>query len=326
MRSHPVTPSIDVIVPTHNGWDLTESCLEHLRAQTAPHKVIVCDNGSTDGTPARLCSSFPDVRVIELGANLGFAAACNRGVRAGDAGIVVLLNNDVECRPDFLERLIAPFGHDEHVGSVAAMLLKPGEEAIESFGLAVDPTFAGYPRLRGLPAREARSTRPVLGPSGAAGAYRRRAWTEVGGLDERVFAYGEDVDLALRLRAAGWSTAGASKAVAVHRGSASAIARSSWQRYQGGFSRGYFIRRYGVFKGRTALRALTTEAIAVAGDALVFSHDLAALRGRIAGWRAARGLPRKSCPPRDAIDDEITFVKSLRLRLGVYSGDAHSCT
>src|SRR6266540_2783517 len=317
---------VDVVIPVHNGWKLTESCLAHLRVQTLPHWVVVCDNGSTDGTPERVRASFPDVRLIELGANVGFPAACNRGVNAGSGDLVVLLNNDVECRPDFLEHLVAPFRDEKRLASVASLLLAPGEQRIESFGLAVDPTLAGYPRLRGLPVRDARSTRPVLGPSGAAGAYRRRAWTEIGGLDERVFAYGEDVDLALRLRAAGWWTAGASKAGAVHRGSASAIARSSWQRYQGGFSRGYFIRRYGVFKGRTALRALTTEAIAVAGDALVFSHDLAALRGRIAGWRAARGLPRKSCPPRDAIDDEITFVKSLRLRLGVYSGDAHSCT
>jgi GT2 family glycosyltransferase len=319
--------SIDVVVPVYNGWGLTESCLAHLRVQTMPHTVIVCDNGSTDGTPDRLHASFPEVHVLELGANFGFAAACNRGVLAGGGEIVVLLNNDVDCRPDFLERLVAPFRDDERVGSVGALLLKPGEGTIESFGLAADPTLAGYPRLRGLPARTAQAADPVLvGPSGAAAAFRRRAWDAVGGLDEGVFAYGEDVDLALRLRATGWMTAAASNAVAVHRGSASAVTRSAWQRYQGGFSRGYFLRRYGVLRRRTALRALATEAIAVVGDALIFSHDLAALHGRVAGWRAAGGLPRHRHPPDDAIDDDITFVKSLRLRLGVYSGDADACT
>jgi N-acetylglucosaminyl-diphospho-decaprenol L-rhamnosyltransferase len=318
--------SIDVVVPVYNGWELTKSCLAHLRLQTLPHTVIVCDNGSTDGTPERVGASFPDVRVIDLGANLGFAAACNRGVRAGGGEIIVLLNNDVDCRADFLERLVAPLRDDERIGSVAALLLKPGEGTIESFGLTADPTLAGYPRLRGLPARNAPAADPVLvGPSGAAAAFRRRAWDAVGGLDEGVFAYGEDVDLALRLRTAGWSTAAASDAVAIHRGSASAVTRSAWQRYQGGFSRGYFLRRYGVLRRRIALRALATEGIAVAGDALIFSHDLAALRGRVAGWRAARGLPRHGHPP-DAIDDDITFVKSLRLRLGVYSGDAGACT
>jgi GT2 family glycosyltransferase len=319
--------SIDVVVPVSNGWELTESCLAHLRRQTRPHTVIVCDNGSTDGTPDRLRASFPEVHALELGANFGFAVACNRGVRAGGGEIVVLLNNDVDCRPDFLERLVAPFRDDERIGSVAALLLKPRDGTIESFGLAADPTLAGYPRLRGLPARNAQPTEPVLvGPSGAAAAFRRRAWDAVGGLDEGVFAYGEDVDLVLRLRAAGWSTAAASDAVAIHRGSATAVTRSAWQRYQGGFSRGYFLRRYGVLRRPTALRALATEAIAVAGDALIFSHDLAALRGRVAGWRAGGGLPRHRQPPDDAIDEDITFVKSLRLRLDVYSGDAGECT
>ena len=314
-------------MPVYNGWHLTERCLEHLRLQTLSHTVIVCDNGSSDGTAKHLRTAFPEVQVVELGMNLGFAAACNRGVRAGKGDFVVLLNNDVECSAEFLNRLVAPLRDDDSLGSVAALLLKPGEERIESFGLAVDPTLAGYPRLRGLPAGQAQATHPVLvGPSGAAGAYRREAWEAVGGLDEGVFSYGEDVDLALRLRAAGWSTAGAADAVSVHLGSATAGARSPSQRYQGGFARGYFLRRYGILRSRVGVRVAATEAVVVLGDALMFSHDLAALRGRVAGWRAAGGLPRHRRPPDDAIDDDITFVKSLRLRLGVYSGDASTCT
>lgn len=316
-----MTTAIDVVVPAYNGWELTESCLRHLRAQTVLHTVIVCDNGSTDGTPERVCAAFPEVRVVELGENLGFPKACNRGVGAGSGEIVVLLNNDVDCRPDFLERLVVPFEADERLGSVAALLLKPGEETIESFGLTADPTLAGYPRLRDLPVREAQATDPVLvGPSGAAGAYRRRAWEGVGGLDEGVFIYGEDVELALRLRAAGWSTVGAADAVAVHVGSASMGTRSAWQRYQGGFARGYFLRRYGMGQSRVGARTVATEALVVLGDALVFSHDLAALRGRVAGWRAGGARPRNRRPPAEALERRITFWKSLRLRVGVYTG------
>ena len=314
-----MTPSIDVVIPTHDGWELTKRCLDHLGRQTVPHAVTVCDNGSSDGTPMRIAAEFPDVRVLDLAANLGFPTACNRGVAVGSAEVVVLLNNDVECRPDFLERLVAPF-EDEHVGSAAALLLKPGEELIESFGLAADPTLAGWPRLRDMPVVEAQAKNPVLvGPSGAAGAYRRSAWEAVGGLDEGVFMYGEDVELALRLRAAGWSAAAAADAVAVHVGSASATRRSAWQRYQGGFARGYFLRRYGILRSPVAARALATEAVVVAGDALIFSHDLAALRGRIAGWRAGARRPRNRRPPREAIDAQITFWDSLRLRVGVYT-------
>jgi N-acetylglucosaminyl-diphospho-decaprenol L-rhamnosyltransferase len=322
-----MTPSVDVVVPVHNRWELTESCLEHLRLQTLSHTVIVCDNGSSDGTAEHVRTSFLEVQVVELGSNLGFAAACNRGVRVGKGDIVVLLNNDVECGSEFLERLVVPLSDDERIGSVAALLLEPGEKRVESYGLAVDPTLAGYPRLRGSPAEQAQATHPVLvGPSGAAGAYRRDAWEAVGGLDEGVFSYGEDVDLALRLRAAGWFTAGAADAVSVHLGSATAGTRSPSQRYQGGFARGYFLRRYGILRSRVGVRAVATETLVVLGDGFVFSHDLAALRGRVAGWRAARGLPRNRHPPDDAVDGDITFMRSLRLRLGVYSGDAGACT
>jgi N-acetylglucosaminyl-diphospho-decaprenol L-rhamnosyltransferase len=326
-RASALTLAIDVVIPTYDRWELTRSCLENLRLQTIPHNVIVVDNGSSDRTPARVYEAFPEVRVVELPVNVGFSAACNRGVAEGDGEVVLLLNNDVSCRPDFLERLVGPLHADERVGSASALLLGPGEETIESFGLAVDPTLAGYPRLRDLAARNVQTSKPVLvGPVGAAGAYRRRAWEAVGGLDENVFSYGEDVDLALRLRAAGWLTAGVPDAVALHVGSATAGSRSAWQRYQGGFARGYFIRRNGVLKSRYALRATFTEAIVVVGDALIFSHDLAALRGRVAGWRAARGLPRKPRAPSDAIDYDITLVKSLRLRYGVYTDSAGSCT
>lgn len=311
------TPATFVVIPVFNGWELTATCLSTLRAQTLRHTMIVCDNGSTDGTPERVRAEFPQVQVIELGTNMGFPAACNRGVQEGAGEIVVLLNNDVECRPDFLERLVAPFDRDERLGSVASLLLQPGEERIESFGLMVDRTLAGFPRLRGQPVAAAGKPRPVLlGPSGAAGAYRRAAWDDVGGLDEGVFAYAEDVDLALRLRTAGWTTAEAPDALAVHLGSATAAAGSAWQRYQSGFARGYFLRRYGV----AGSRALVTEAMVVLADMLVFSHDLAAARGRLVGWRAAASKPRNRRPPPDAIDSGIGFVESLRLRRAVFTG------
>jgi N-acetylglucosaminyl-diphospho-decaprenol L-rhamnosyltransferase len=316
---------VDVVIPVHNGWPLTQRCIQLLEAQTLAHNVIVVDNGSGDGTPQRLRSAFPRVQVIELEVNTGFPLACNRGAAAGEGDVIVLLNNDVECRPDFLERLAAPLSENDRLGSVAALLLAPGEETVESFGLAVDPTMAGYPRLRGLRVDTPKAEEPTLaGPSGAAGAYRRTAWASVGGLDEGVFAYAEDVDLALRLRAAGWAASATREAVAVHIGSASAVTRSAWQRYQGGFARGYFLRRYGVLGSRAAVRALATEAMVVVGDAAVFSHDLAALRGRLAGWRAARDLPRVSPPPPDAVDSRITFRRSVALRLHVYNAPSTS--
>ncbi len=311
--------SIDVVIPTHNGWELLERCLGCLRTQTAPHSVYVVDNASTDGTADRLRVSFPNCHVLEIGQNLGFSGACNRGAASGGADVIVLLNNDVEAPPDFLEQLVRPLVSNAGTGSVASLLLRPGGRIIDSLGLTADPTLAGFPRLRGHAVSDADHAHAVLaGPCGAAGAYRRQAWDEVGGLDDGVLGYGEDLDFALRLGTAGWETEATTAAIATHVGSASFGRRSPWQRYHGGFSRGYFLRRYRVLRTRHCPRALTTEAIVVLGDALM-SRDLSAARGRLAGWHAARGLSTRPRPSLDIVDYGITFRRSLGLRREVYA-------
>jgi N-acetylglucosaminyl-diphospho-decaprenol L-rhamnosyltransferase len=312
-------PSIDVAVVAYNHFELTESCLAHLARQTREHRLIVCDNGSTDGTAERVAAGWPHARVLRLDSNRGFAEACNAAVAAGTGDAVVLLNNDVDCRPDFLARVVAPLEADAGIGSVAALCVRPDGERIDSMGLTADATLSPFPRLQGRPVAEAAAARPVLlGPAGTAAAYRRAAWEAVGGLDERIFAYAEDFDLVVRLRAAGWRTAGAPDAVGVHLGSATHGHRSERQRRYGGFGRAYVMRRYGLLRRREAARTALTEAIVVAGDAVI-SRDLAALQGRVAGWRAASGLPRHAFPPADAIDAEITFREALARRRGVYA-------
>ena len=280
-------PSVDVVIPTYNGWSLTASCLAHLSDQTVSHRVIVVDNGSTDGTPASVARDYPEVVLRVLGANRGFAAACNAGVAAGAGEIVVLLNNDVDAAPTFLEYAIAPFARHPQAGSVAPLLVRPGGAVIDSVGPTADATLAGFPRLQGLPMTVAHTSNPrLLGPSGGAGAYRRSAWDDVGGMDDRIFMYHEDLDLALRLRARGWEAVTAPLAVAEHHGSASIGRRSALQRERAGFGRGYVLGRYGVLRRRSALRALATETLVAAADAAL-ARDAAALRGRISGWLAA---------------------------------------
>ncbi len=309
---------MDVVIVAYERYELTDSCLRHLAAQTLPHRTILIDNGSRDDTSARVARDWPAVSLQRLPDNRGFAEACNRGVAAGEGEIVVLLNNDVDARPDFLERLVAPLLADAGVGAVASLMLQPGEQLIDSAGLAADVVLGGFPRLQGLPASEAERERPLLaGPAGTAAAYRRAAWEQVGGLDESIFAYMEDFELALRLRSAGWRAALAADAVGVHLGSATHGHRSARQRRNGGFGRGYMLRRYGLLRGREAPRALATEAIVVVAD-LAISRDLEALRGRVSGWHAARRLPRRPSPPAEAVDRTIGFRDSLALRRGVY--------
>lgn len=308
--------SIDIVIPAYNRWDLTSSCLAHLAAQTVQHRAIVVDNGSSDETSAALARDWPDVSVVRLEHNEPFTRAVNIGVASGEGMFVVLMNNDVDLRPDCVERLVAPLEADPSLGSVASVLLRPGEEQIDSVGVASDVTLAGYPRLQGMAPDFAASPRPVLcGPEGTTAAYRRSAWEQVGGLDERIAAYMEILDLAWRLRSAGWGTTVAPAAVGVHLGSATFGRRSAEQRRLAGFSRGYLLRRYGVLRGRHACRALLTEALVVSLDA-ARSGDLAALNGRRAGWRRARGLPRHPSPPAEAIDRSISLLGSLAMRAG----------
>jgi N-acetylglucosaminyl-diphospho-decaprenol L-rhamnosyltransferase len=323
--------SVDVAIVAYRGWDLTHSCLEHLRRQSIPHGVVVCDNGCDQGTSERLAAEFPEVRVVRMPRNMPYAVACNAAVAAGGAELVVMMNNDVDARPDFLERLTAPFAGRPRLGSVAALLLRPGEREIDSAGLVADRTLAGFPRFHGLPPSAALDTEdagPALtGPAGAAAAFRRTAWEQVGGLDESIFAYLEDLDLALRLRVAGWETALALDAVAVHVGSATLGHRSAEQRRKIGHARAYLLRRYRVLRSRTAPRVLATEAIVAGGDAL-FARDLQALAGRLEGWRdAAPARQAGACPPfppAQAIDSRIGFLDSLRLRRGIYLAPARS--
>jgi N-acetylglucosaminyl-diphospho-decaprenol L-rhamnosyltransferase len=306
------------VIPTSGRYDLTRDCLSHLARQTHPHRVIVSDNGGSDETAEQVRREWPAVRLIRSADRLSFAAACNRGALAGEGDVVVLLNNDVYCRPDWLERLVAPLEAEPRTGSVACLLVQPDESVIDSVGLCADRTLAGFPRLTGQPVARADDARPRLaGPAGAAAAYRRTAWDQVGGLDEAIFAYAEDLDLALRLRSAGWNAAAVREAVGMHLGSATHGHRTAWQRRHAGFARGYLLHRYRVLRSRQAPRALAVEAAVVLGDT-VLSRDLAALSGRVAGWRSASGLAGRSTPA-DALDREISIRRSLALRTSIYA-------
>jgi GT2 family glycosyltransferase len=305
--------SIDVVVTTHDGWELTERCLRHLRAQTIPHTVIVSDGASTDGTPENIRALFPEVVLIAQADDPGYAVATNRGVAVGSGDLIVLLNNDAFCRSDFLEHVSASFRSDERVGAVAPVTVRPDEETIDTVGLTLDVTLAPFFRLAGRAREEAASVRPLLVlPGGGADGYRRSAWSEAGGFDERLSFYGADIDLGLRLRALGWRTVAAPDAVVVHLHSATSGHRSRRARQSGGWARGFLLRRWSVLRSRAAVRALATEALVAVAD-MALSRDTVAVRSRISGWRAAGGLPRRNVPP-GALDPEIGFVESLRLR------------
>jgi N-acetylglucosaminyl-diphospho-decaprenol L-rhamnosyltransferase len=297
----------DVVIVTWNGRDRLDSCLEHLVPQVAPHRVIVVDNASTDGTAAMVRERHPEVDVIEMDRNVGFGAGVNAGVAAGQGEAIVLVNDDVEVDAKFLDAILAPLEQDPAVGMVAGLTTIPGGELVDGFGIELDVTLAAYNRLRRRPVGETPGV--LLGPSGGLAAYRRRAFEAAGGFDERLFAYGEDVDLALRLRLAGWEAAAASAARGVHLGGATVGVDSVRQRFLAGFARAFLMRRYGVLRGRHMARTIVIEALVVAAG-FVRGRTDAHVRGRIAGWRAADG-ERLQVPP-GAVDAAINARETLR--------------
>ncbi|MBS1883099.1 MAG: glycosyltransferase family 2 protein, partial [Actinobacteria bacterium] len=199
-----------VYIPNFNGARWLPRTLQSLRAQTTRLDVVVVDNGSSDGSVAAARADFPEVTVQELGENLGFGPALNRAVAAHPADGIVLLNADVECEPGFCAALLeaagrgggAPGSGGASPGMVAGVLLQEAEPGlIDSAGVVADHTLMGFDYLHGEPVAALDGAADPLGPTGGAALYRREAWEAVGGFDERIFLYYEDLDLALRIAA-----------------------------------------------------------------------------------------------------------------------------
>lgn len=298
--------TVDVVVVTWHSRERVLRCLERLTAEATEQSIVAVDNASRDGTVEGIRARFPAVAVLELPANRGFGAAVNAAVaeRHGDA--IVLVNDDVEVEPGFLGALLAPLDQEPRCAMVAGVTTIPDQQRIDGFGIELDTTLAAYNRMR----RDAAGHPGILAmPSGGFAAYRRTAFEQVGGFDETLLAYGEDVDIGLRLRLAGWSAVAAPAARGVHVGAASVGRHSALQRELAGFARGFLLRRYGVLRTRAALRTLIFETLVV-GWGLVRHQTLIPLRGRIRGWRAA-GTTRLPIPP-DAIDHAIGWRETLR--------------
>jgi GT2 family glycosyltransferase len=301
-----------IYIPHHNGAERLARALRSLRGQSRPVDVVVVDNGSSDGSCELVREEFPEVSLLELGRNLGFGPAINRAVEQHPADPLILLNDDVECEPRFAEALLdAAAEGAECVAGVLVQEASPG--LIDSAGVVADRTLMGFDYLHGEPVAAASGAADPLGPTGGAALYRRDAFLAAGGFDERIFLYYEDLDLALRMRAAGARCRLAPEARALHAYSASSGAASAFKYSHTGWSRGYMLRRYGLLsRPGTALRALACEAAICAGQ-LLKDRTAAGLTGRLRGWRDGAGLERRDAGGAPLL--EISAREALALRL-----------
>jgi hypothetical protein len=312
-----------VVIPTLDGRELLAAALSSLDRQTLEADVVVVDNGSSDGTAAMVAERFPRVRVVRLDRNVGFGAAVNRGAAEALDGtdVLVLVNNDVECEPVFVERIVEPFA-DPTVGMAAGVLLQADDpELVDSAGIELDGTLRSYDALWNEPAAGLAHAGDPVGPCGGAAAYRLDAFRAVGGFDDAFFAYWEDVDLALRLRLLGWRCVLAPSARALHRHGQTVGAGSPRARSLDAYGRGFVLARYRVTRGRptrqAAVALLDWPALAAH---LVARREAEPLRARARGVRAGRAraplrppIELATVPLREAVARQWRFL-ALRLR------------
>ena len=217
-------PEVVAIVLNWNRCTETLACLGSLSRLDGPRcPVVVLDAASTDGSAEAISREFPDVEVVALAENRGYAGNNNVGIEhaiARGAEWVFLLNEDVVVAPDCLAELVAVVRSDDSIGAVGPTVYHADErDVVQSAGGWLDGRWAA--RHRGENERDSgqfRSPVPVDWLSGCAILIRSAALEQVGMLDERFFYYWEEVDLCLRIAASGRSVVQAPKAHVWHSG------------------------------------------------------------------------------------------------------------
>ncbi len=216
------SPPITVIIPTFDRSDLLRQCLESLRRQTSPYRVLVVDNGSTDSTPSVMTDCFPEHEYLRLPANQGFAKAVNRGIERAETEFVALLNNDTEADPRWIEAGLKVFEEHPDCAIVASRIVNYWQrDRLDSAGDRYLRSGLPLKRGNGEPASAFPRLERVLGASAGAAFYRRRLFDQIGFFDERYYMYLEDVDLSIRTRLAGFECLYAPEAVVYHMEAAS---------------------------------------------------------------------------------------------------------
>jgi len=201
------TPLVSVVIPVHDGWSLTRTCIESLVACDIEIaiEIIVVDDASTDETSERL-AALGGVEVVRNGTNRGFVHSCNRGATLASGAYLYFLNNDTELAPNALRALVVRMESDLRIGVVGSKLLYPDGRLQEAGGVIwSDASGCNYGRYDAPTDAKYNFVRDVDYVSGASLLVRRPLFNALGGFDER-FApgYYEDTDLCFAARANGF--------------------------------------------------------------------------------------------------------------------------
>jgi len=229
------TPQVSTIVLNWRSKETIEDCIDSLLRQTyTPHEILLVDNASCDGSLEILRRKYSGkIRILENFKNLGFSGGVNQGIRASKSEYVALLNADACAEPDWVAELVRGFGVSKKVGMVTSKIYLLGRDKVfDNTGNNIYRDACAKPRGRLEEDRGQYDGERAVGyPSGCAAMYWRQMLDEIGLLDERMFAYGEDMDLALRGRLAGYECVFVPKAIVSHRLSGSLGPHSAMKLY-----------------------------------------------------------------------------------------------
>jgi GT2 family glycosyltransferase/SAM-dependent methyltransferase len=212
-------PLVSILIPTYGNFRYTAECLLSVArcGSTVSFEVLIADDASNDGTAARL-AQVPNLRVLPAEQNQGFLRNCNRALPSARGRFIVLLNNDVQVQPGWLEALASPALADPRVGAVGPKILYPSghlQEAGCSFRQDGTTEMVGLDDNPDRP--QYAFKREVDYCSGAALLVNAAAFRALGGFDDALApAYCEDSDLCLRLRQEGLRVVYTPEAVVVH--------------------------------------------------------------------------------------------------------------
>ena len=283
-------PCFSVIVVNWNGRHLLGECLDSvLCQQEGSIEIIVVDNGSTDDSADFIREKYGSrVRMVELTRNEGWAGGNNRGIETARGEHLLLLNNDACLEREFFRHLREGIARHSDAGMYSTKILNYEDRSkVDNTGHVIfrDGTARGRGRLR-KDGPEFDLEAEVLCPSGAAGVYSHKVIDRVGPIDERYFAYGEDTELGLRARKAGYTCYYIPEAVVYHRYSATGGAYTP--------QKVYFVERNRVW---TLLKLFPWYMVAVS-PVLTLARYFLGLYGLLAG-KGATGKLREGYPPRE---------------------------
>lgn len=218
---------VSVIIPNYNGIAYLDGVLATLERQTIKnYEVILVDNGSTDGSSSFVMANYPWVHLIELPENFGFCRAVNEGIRMARAPYVVLLNNDTEVEPDFLEEMAAALRRHKKAFSCAAKMVQfHDRDRLDDAGNYYCALGWSYARGKGKNIHTYEKEQKIFAACGGAAIYRRKVFDKIGMFDEEHFAYLEDMDVGYRARIHGYENWYAPDAMVYHVGSGTSGSR-----------------------------------------------------------------------------------------------------